>query len=265
VWKNKAGVVTAGNALAENSLVPVKAHWPGRSQIYLQHRLKDTQLIRNKRHNQNFLPRSSKLLRQGFVNQWSPDLASTFPSTWDRNIFAQGAPNQCARVGFARLLIHPAIGVSIKPYSLTRAEGSQATNQTDVRTFRCFNRADTAIMRVMNVTDIETGAFTAQTARAKGRERALVAQFGQRIGLIHELRELAGAKEFAQGGHHRADVDQRNRGKLLLVTDGHAFFDNALHAAQADAQFILNQFANRLDAAIAEVVNIIRGSTSLLI
>jgi len=110
---------------------------------------------------------------------------------------------------------------------------------------------------VVYVTDIEASALAAQTARAEGREGALVAQFCQRVGLIHELGELAGAEELTHGGNHRADVNEADRGEIFLVTNGHALFNDAFHTAQANAQFILNQFANSLNAAVAEVINII--------
>ena len=45
---------------------------------------------------------------------------------------------------------------------------------------------------------------------------------------------------------------------MLLVADGHAFLNDPLHAAQANAQFILDQLANGLDAPVTEVINIIR-------
>ena len=89
------------------------------------------------------------------------------------------------------------------------------------------------------------------------RERAFVAQLGERIGLVHELRELGGTKELAQGSDHRTNVDQRHRRQLLLVTNGHAFFDDALHTSQADAQLVLDQLTHRLDAAVAEVIDVI--------
>lgn len=45
--------------------------------------------------------------------------------------------------------------------------GRQGVDQTDVRAFRRFNRADTAIMGRMNVTDFKACTFTRQTARTK--------------------------------------------------------------------------------------------------
>jgi len=67
---------------------------------------------------------------------------------------------------------------------------AQRRNQADVRTLRRFNRADTAVVRGVNVADFESGALARKTARPKGGEAPLVRDLRQRVGLIHELREL---------------------------------------------------------------------------
>ena len=66
--------------------------------------------------------------------------------------------------------------------------GRQRVDQTDIRAFRRFDRADTAIMGRMHVAHFEAGALAGQTARPQGRETPLVGDFRQRVGLIHELR-----------------------------------------------------------------------------
>ena len=109
----------------------------------------------------------------------------------------------------------------------------------------------------MHVAHVETGALAAQTAGTERRQRALVRQFGERVGLLHELRELRRAEELADGGDDRADVDQRHRRHVVRLADRHALLDDALGAAQADAQLVLDQFADGLDAAVAEVVDVI--------
>ncbi len=71
------------------------------------------------------------------------------------------------------------------------------------------------------------------------------------------MRKLGRAKELAQRGDDRADIDQRHRRELFLVADRHALFDDALHTTQTDAQFVLDQLTHRLDAAIAQMIDII--------
>src|SRR3546814_8250612 len=107
-------------------------------------------------------------------------------------------------------------------------EARERVDQADVRTFRGFNRADAAIMGGVNVAHFKARAFTGKTARPERRHTTLVRDFGQRIGLIHELGKLRGAEELAHGsnsglrvnevvGHDCRNVDARHA--LLNRTD----------------------------------------------
>ena len=130
-------------------------------------------------------------------------------------------------------------------------------DQTDIRPFRRFDRADAAVMRGVHVAHFEAGALARQTARAKRRETPLVRDLRQRIGLVHELRELRGAEELAHGGSRRLGVDQVLRHHGVDIDRGHALLDGALHAQQADAILIFHQFADRAHPAIAEMVDVV--------
>ncbi len=134
----------------------------------------------------------------------------------------------------------------------------QRADQADVRAFRRLDRADAAVVAVVHVAHVEPGALTGQAARAQGRQTALVRQLGQRVGLVHELAELAAAEELLHRRHDRADVDQRVRRGLVDLLDRHALVDDALHAEQADAERVLDQLAVGADAAVAEVVDVVR-------
>ena len=107
----------------------------------------------------------------------------------------------------------------------------QGADEADVRAFRRLDRAHAAVVAEVDVADFEAGALTRQTARAERREATAVGEARQRVHLVHELRELAGAEELLDGGHHRADVDQRLRRDGLDVLGRHALTDDALHAA----------------------------------
>ena len=72
--------------------------------------------------------------------------------------------------------------------------GRHRVDQTDVRTFRRLDRADAAVVRRMNVADFEAGAIAVETAWPEGGETALVRQLGERVRLIHELRQLASGR-----------------------------------------------------------------------
>ncbi len=87
---------------------------------------------------------------------------------------------------------------------------------------------------------------------------------GERVGLIHELRELRRSEEFADRSHHWLGVDQvvRHRRRHFLI-HRHFFFDRAFHADQADAELVLHQLADRTHAAVAEVIDIVDGANAL--
>ena len=140
--------------------------------------------------------------------------------------------------------------------------GCQIGDQTDVGAFRGLNGAHTAIVAVVNVTDLETCAVTAQTAGAQSRQAALVGQLSQRVVLIHELGQRRRTEELLDGCHHRTDVDEglRSDDALILALQGHALTDDALHAGEADAELVLQQLAHAADAAVAQMVDIIGGT-----
>ena len=60
--------------------------------------------------------------------------------------------------------------------------------EADVRPLGCFYRAYPAVMAGMNVPDLESRPFPAETTRAQGAEPSFVRQLGQGICLVHELR-----------------------------------------------------------------------------
>ena len=136
-------------------------------------------------------------------------------------------------------------------------ERRERVDQADVRAFRRLDRADAAVMRRMHVAHFEAGALARQTARAKRREAALVGDLRERVGLIHELRELRGAEELAHRGSRRLGVDQVLRHHRVDIDRRHALLDRALHAQQADAILVLHQLADRTHAAVAEMVDVV--------
>ena len=92
----------------------------------------------------------------------------------------------------------------------------------------------------MHVTHVETSALARKSARAESRKSPLVSDFRKRVDLVHELRELGGPEEFADGGHDRLGVDQVVRhGARHVLMDGHALLHRPLHADQTDAELVL--------------------------
>src|SRR6266550_88629 len=133
----------------------------------------------------------------------------------------------------------------------------EVADQADVRTFRRLDRADPAVVAVVHVADVEAGALARQSAGAQRRQAPLVSQLGQRVVLVHELRQLARAEELLDRGDHRTSVDERCRRDRVRVADRHALLDDSLHADEAHPELVLQQLAHRPYAAVAEVVDVI--------
>jgi len=109
----------------------------------------------------------------------------------------------------------------------------------------------------MHVAHFEAGALARQSPRSQRRKTTLVGDLRQRIGLIHELRQLRGAEELTHRGCRGFGVDQVLRHHRVDIDRGHALLDGALHAQQSDAVLIFHQFADRADAAVAEMVDVV--------
>ena len=96
-----------------------------------------------------------------------------------------------------------------------------------------------------------------KAAGAQGREATLVREAGQRVGLVHELRQLGGAVELLDGRHDRTDVDQRLRRDVIGVLRGHALAHDSLHTAHANTELVLDKLAHGAHATVAKVVNVV--------
>ena len=106
----------------------------------------------------------------------------------------------------------------------------------------------------MDVAHLDGRALAREAAGAERRQAAAVPQAGQRVRLVHELRQLRGAEELLQRRHDRADVDDRLRRDRVRVLGGEALADDALHAVEADTEGRLDQLADGAQTADAEVL-----------
>src|SRR5205814_2956249 len=139
-------------------------------------------------------------------------------------------------------------------------ERAHRADETDVRTFRRLDRANASVMRRMHVTHFESRAIARKTARPESREPALVRQFRERVGLIHELRELGTAKEIANDRAERFGIDQLlgRHAVDVDVEQRHALLHETLRPRETDAALVREQFAHRPDAAAAEMIDVIQ-------
>ena len=127
---------------------------------------------------------------------------------------------------------------------------AQRRYKSDVGAFRALDRTQTAIVSVVDVAHLEAGALTRQTARAKGRQTALVCDLGKRVGLVHELRQRVGSEERVDDARYRLGVDQVGRGEHLIVAHVHALADGAAHARKTDGELVAQLLAHRAHATV---------------
>ena len=144
-------------------------------------------------------------------------------------------------------------------------EAGERRDESDVRTFRRLDRAHAAVLRVVHVADFEAGALTREAARSERRETTLVRQLGERVRLIHELRQLRRSEERLDDRAHRARVDEVVERDLFRIgVDRHALLDQARHAGQTDRELVRDQLADRANAAVAEVIDVVRVAAALV-
>ena len=144
------------------------------------------------------------------------------------------------------------------------AVGRERADEADVRAFRRLDRADPAVV----------AGWTSRTSKpARSRDRPPGPRAERRrlwvssaSGLVWSMnwRQLAAAEELLHRGHDRPDVDQRVRGRLVDLLDRHPLADDALHPQQADPERVLDQLADRADAAVAEMVDVVRRGQAAL-
>ncbi len=155
-------------------------------------------------------------------------------------------------------VLHLPVGRLDEPEFIDPRVARQRRDESDVRTFRRLDRADPPIVRRVDVAHLEPGALARQPARSEGREAPLVGDLRERVGLVHELRQLRRAEELLDRRHDRLGVDQvvrHRRGHFLI--DRHLLLDGALHADQTDPELVLEELADRPHPAVAEVVDVV--------
>ena len=168
-----------------------------------------------------------------------------FISTHPANISCQFTTNHFTVGGNQEsVFVHPAIN-------------GKTGNQTDVRSFRSFNRADTTIVRDVNVTDFKASTFSIQSTRSECGKPTFVRQLSKRVCLVNNLRQFAPAKEVFNGGTNRLLIDQSSWLKILGVFQVHTLLNSTSQLQKAFSQFFGSKFVNRSKTTITKVVNVV--------
>src|SRR5690554_4168562 len=102
-----------------------------------------------------------------------------------------------------------------------------------------LNRANTAIMRMVNVPAFKSRPFPGEPTGSQGGKATFMSKLRQGIGLIHKLRKLTGPKKFLNRRNHRSNINQSLRGYDIHILDGHTLPDHSFHTGKSNADLIL--------------------------
>src|SRR5260370_2303439 len=116
-------------------------------------------------------------------------------ATWRLNIFVfppkdppELAPDQAAVIR-GQVFVDFAIGCLDEAVWIDGRIGCQVPDQADVLAIRRLNRADTAVVGLVYVSDFEACTVAGEPTRTKCRETTFETDLGQSIRLVHELGE----------------------------------------------------------------------------
>ena len=155
---------------------------------------------------------------------------------------------------------HLAVGSLDEPEFVESSVGCHRADQTDVRTFRGLDRTDPTVVAGVYVPNLKTGPFPGQAAWPQSGQPPFVGDFRKRVGLVHELRELAGAKKLVDHGTDRFTVDDVVQHHGLGFLEAHALLDRPFHAHQADPHLVFQKLADRANPPVAQVIDVVHVS-----
>ncbi len=112
-------------------------------------------------------------------------------------------------------------------------------------------------MSRVHVAHLEPGAFAREAAWSQRGDAAFMSYLGQRVVLVHELRQLRGAEEFLDRRGYGLRVDHLLRHDRFALGDREALLDRALDAHQTDAESVLCHLPDAAYPAIAEMVDVV--------
>ena len=126
-----------------------------------------------------------------------------------------------------------------KPIVINSGIGTKRSNQTDIWTFRRFNRTNTTIMSWMYIAHFESCSLASQSSRPQRTQATLVSHLRKRVGLIHKLRQLTATEELLNSGSYRFGIDQIMRHGNIQILNRHSLDNRSLHAHDTHTELIL--------------------------
>ena len=210
-------------------------------------------------HVLHFLRRGSDRLtpgaaaEHGVVHELARLLVDRLVRLSDGELLLLGRVEVDDLVGHLAVLHHAARRLHEAELGHGRHRGERA-DEADVRALRRLDRAHAPVVRRMHVADLDRGALAREPSRAERGEPPPVREACERVGLVHELRELRGPEELLERRHDRTDVDDRLRRDRVDVFRRHALAHDALHAVEAHPEGFLDELTHRAQTAVPEVL-----------
>ena len=87
-----------------------------------------------------------------------------------------------------------------------------------------------------------------------------MSNLGQRVSLVHELRQRVSTEERIDNARDSLGVDQIGWCEHLVIANVHALTDGTAHTSQTYRELISQLLANGANATVRQVVDIINGS-----
>ena len=139
-----------------------------------------------------------------------------------------------------------------------RGEDAQRRDQPDVGALGGLDGADPAVVADVHVADLEPGPLAVEPARAQRGQATLVHEAGQRVGLVHDLAQLAAPEEEVDGRGDGLAVDEvGDLGQLVRILDAHALLNGASELEEALSQLLDSQLVQRAQTPVPEMVDIV--------
>ena len=98
--------------------------------------------------------------------------------------------------------------------------GSDTVDESDRRTFGCFDGTNASVVRGVNIAHLESRVFTRKTAGTQSRNPSLVRNFGQWIVVVHHLRKLMRTEELTNCRDYWLCVDHVLRHESFTLGQG---------------------------------------------
>ena len=130
-------------------------------------------------------------------------------------------------------------------------------NQTNVRAFRCLNRANTTVVRNVNIANLKARTLSIQTTRAQRRQTSLVSQLGKRVRLVNDLRQFTATEKVLNRCRNTLWIDKAPRSHVFLILKAHPLLNSSTKLQETFSKLIRSQLIDRSQTSVTQVINII--------